>query len=114
MRPIFIYTLGVISLLTACNSGYSNAASSADAMAKEQQMTENGFIKATVVLQNDASGCPVLLVFENGEKLDPINLDQSLAKDNTELWVKFSRLRMPPRCDIASAISIKEAQKKAK
>lgn len=76
-------------------------------------MLADGFVTATVVLHNEASGCPVLLEFENGEKLDPINLDESLAKDQTLLWVKFSRLRMPPRCDIASAISLTEAQKKA-
>ena len=99
-------------MASSCNSAKSTT-NNQDSAAADSTMIADGFVAATVMLNNTESGCPVLLVFENGEKLDPINLDESLAIDQTILWVKFSRLRMPPRCDVASAISITKAQKKA-
>ncbi|MEP2936300.1 MAG: hypothetical protein ABJM06_12165 [Gilvibacter sp.] len=114
MRPIYLFVLSTFALFTACNSSYSSSSSSSNKdQAKEQQMLADGFMKATVMLYNQESGCPVVLILEDGEKLDPINLDPSMAKENLELWIKFSRLRRMPRCEYAGIVSLTEAQKKA-
>ena len=82
----------------------------------ERDWQKEGFEKA-MVKQNKDEGCPLILVLEKtGEAIDPINIDAepfaAMRKPETEVYIKFRRLRMPNRCDMAGPVEI-EAMERA-
>lgn len=74
-----------------------------------KQMKEKGFSKGTIAA-NKSEGCPYILnVEEYKDNLDPINLNAFFKTEvPKQVWVKFSSLRMPNRCDNARPVSITE------
>ncbi|ARV12091.1 hypothetical protein BTO09_06880 [Gilvibacter sp. SZ-19] len=112
MRPLLSLFAFVFCVAASCNSGQQAKEDSAAKAAKEQMMTAEGYQAATVVVQAESSGCPVVLKLEN-EYVDPIDLKDEFKTDQLEVWVKFSRLRRMNRCDMAGPVSITEIQKKA-
>lgn len=74
------------------------------------EMKEKGFSKGTLTA-NKSEGCPFILnIEEYQDKLDPINLTDFYKSTEvpTQVWVKFSSLRMPSRCNEARPVSITE------
>ncbi|NQX76435.1 hypothetical protein [Gilvibacter sp.] len=112
MKPLLALFALAFCLSASCISSQQATTSEADKAAKTQMMTEAGFTAATVIVQPQEAGCPVVIKLEN-EYLDPIDLKEEFKIDQLEVWVKFSRLRRMNRCDMAGPVSISEIQKKA-
>ena len=108
---------------SGCDSAKEPAANSTnDAENKTTTMERNwqkeGYVKA-MVKQNNDKGCPLILVLDKtGEAIDPINIDAepfaALRKPETEVYIKFRRLRMPNRCDMAGPVEIESMERAAK
>ncbi len=80
----------------------------------ELDLKAEGFSKGTLSA-NRSEGCPYILTVEKyADKLDPINI-QDFFKDEipSQVWVKYSDLRMQSRCNEARPVSIQEINKRA-
>jgi len=111
-------TVCFILVLTTVNCGSTQGDGSKNTSDKKTEtqdisageMKEKGFSKGTLIA-NKSEGCPFILnVEEYQDKLDPINLTDfyKSAEMPTLVWIKFSNLRMPSRCDEARPVSITE------
>lgn len=112
MKPIITLIAIVFCLAASCDSSKKAVKDEAALAAAEQLMKDQGFIAATVVLQPQEEGCPVVIKTAS-EVLDPIDLADDFAVDQLAVWVKFARLRRMNRCSMAGPVSITEIQKKA-
>ena len=108
MKAFQIFITAALCLAASCNSTKTTA----DKQAQDQAMIDQGYVSATVVLQPQEEGCPVIIKTEN-EMLDPIDLSEDFKEDQLAVWVKFARLRRMNRCAMAGPVSITEIQKKA-
>ncbi len=117
MKSIFkIATLVIILGMYNCTS--TKGAESKDTLEAKtnvqntlsKEMIDQGFKKGTIT-SNKTEKCPYILnIEEYKDNLDPINLDK-FFKDTeipSQVWVKFSSLRMPSRCNDARPVSITE------
>lgn len=115
--------VALILMNSGCDSAKEPAANSTnDAENKTTSMERNwqqeGYVKA-MVKQNKDKGCPLILVLnKTGEAIDPINIDAepfaALRKPETEVYIKFRRLRMPNRCKMAGPVEIESMERAAK
>lgn len=60
-----------------------------DGTVKKRDFIKEGYVKAKVRNMMGLDGCGFLLVLDNGEKLEPTNLDKQYMKDGIKLWIKF-------------------------
>ncbi len=91
----------------------------ADSKTSKQQflkeMKEKGFSKGTIVTSKNTDCSYILNVEEFEDNLDPINLKEFFKSEIPEhVWVKFSSLRMPSRCNEARPVSITEITRRDK
>lgn len=112
MRPLLSLFAFVFCVAAACNSSKQPQEDTAAKAAKAQMMTEAGFKSATVIVQPQESGCPVVIKIDN-TYVDPIDLKDEFKVDQLAVWVKYTPLRRMNRCDMAGPVSITEIQKKA-
>ncbi|MBT8272122.1 MAG: hypothetical protein KJO25_08770, partial [Bacteroidia bacterium] len=105
MSTIIKVALASFLLLnSACNSAKDPADNSTTeaenkTVTMERDWQKEGFVKA-MIKQNKDKGCPLILVLDKtGEAIDPINIDAepfaAMRKPETEVYIKFRRLRMP-------------------
>ena len=111
MKTIAIVLFAFLNVTLSCNS--SKQTTETNNKELEEQLIADGFVKGMVVIQKQESACPIIIVLENGEKIDPINMEQSFRTDQLDVWVKFARLRRLNRCPEAHPVNITEIQKKA-
>lgn len=112
MRFFTIILTLAFCLASSCNSSKATAEETTEAQTQIQNMIDQGYKLGIIKLQPEVNGCPVVIKIGD-EVLDPTDMAQEFNEDGLQVWVKFRRLRMPPRCNMASAISITEIQKKA-
>lgn len=55
----------------------------------ERDYEKEKFVRATVVDMTGLDGCQFLLKLEDGEKLEPINLDPAYKKDGLPIWIRY-------------------------
>lgn len=74
-----------------------------------ENMLEKGFSKGTLIVSK-SEACPYILNIEAyKDNLDPINLSDFFKGEIPEkVWVKFSNLRRPSRCNLARPVLISE------
>ena len=111
MKKILLSFTILMCMAASCNSSKSTPNNQAN-KAKNEAMTAAGFTLATIVVQQQEEGCPVVIKTES-ELLDPINLKEEFKQDQMAVWVKFARLRRMNRCTMAAPVNIMEIQKKA-
>ena len=71
-------------------------------------MLKEGFLEGVIVF-SEAEGDCAYTIKTNGdvpEYLDPTNLDEKYNIDGQQVWVKYSSLRIPNRCDKARPVEI--------
>ncbi len=103
----FINPFVVFILILAIHSCQGNKAVSETMKKSEEKMIEEGFKKATVVYSSLPNDCEYTLAIE-GEKtlFDPINLEVKFKKSQEKVWVKYTPLRMPNRCEKANPVEL--------
>jgi hypothetical protein len=111
MKTIAIVLFALLNMTLSCNSSKQTTETNNKEM--EEQLIADGFVKGMVVVQKQKSACPVIIVLDNGEKIDPINIEEAFTADQLNVWVKFARLRRLNRCPEAHPVNITEIQKKA-
>jgi hypothetical protein len=82
MKILLILTLVVIACKTQTGTGIMTP----------QEATGKGYTLVTVKDYRDLDGCQYLLVLENGEKLQPQQLDEKFKTDSTKLYVKYKKI----------------------
>ncbi len=112
--------VAILSLYTCSTTKQTKTTDTAEAKTEAQtitskEMIEKGFSKGTITVSK-SKDCPyILTVEEYKDKLDPINLGE-FFKDSevpAQVWIKFSSLRMPSRCNEARPVSITEINKRS-
>jgi len=116
MKFLTISFLLFAILLFSCNSTNNSVSNTSKnkAQTDAKNMTEEGFIKGTIVTSKIEGDCPIVIKIEgeNGSYyLDPINLEDNFKKEGKKIWFKFGPLRRMNRCEKANPISIIEIQK---
>ena len=82
----FVFFLVVINLTLSCRSKAIKPLSTDNSTVK---YLKQYFVPVTVVDYKNLDGCEYLLVKENGEKLQAVNLADSLKKDQLKLWIRY-------------------------
>ena len=75
----------------------------------EEQVKGNvkeGYQKATVIDMRELDGCQYMLKLESGDKLNPINLPDSVKQNNLEILVKFIPSDIPTICMSGKTVKI--------
>jgi hypothetical protein len=57
-----------------------------------QEAIRQGYIHVTVKDYRDLDGCQFLLVLENGEKLQPQQMDEKYKVDSIMLYIKYKKI----------------------
>ena len=74
-------------------------------------LLKNGYVKAEIIYKKKRKTrfcLTVIRLVNNGELLDPINLENKYLrlKNNSDVWLKFSPSRMRNRCSEARPVII--------
>lgn len=105
----FINLIVVFILLLAFPSCKVKNATSETMKLSEEKMIDEGFKKATVVYSSLPDDCEFTLAIEGERSLfDPINLEIKFQKSQEKVWVKYTPLRMPNRCEKANPVELTE------
>jgi len=117
MKFLNVSILLLSIFLFSCNSTNKSVSdnSEKETQIDAKKMTEEGFIKGTIVTSKVEGDCPITIQVDGKDGsyfLDPINLDDNYKKEGEKIWFKFGGLRMMNRCEKANPISIIEIQKR--
>lgn len=107
----FLKLTAVLIFLLAIMSCQTKNTTSETVKTSEGKMIEKGFKKATVIYSNQAGDCEYTFAVEGETNLfDPVNLEDKFQKSQQKIWVKYTPLRMPNRCEKASPVEVTEIQ----
>ena len=116
MTKLLILTLLTIALsFEACckktnpDKGKQNTSVAAGTTKRED--IKDDFQSATVINMTALDGCQYLLKLESGEKLNPINLPDSLRQDNIKIRVKYIPSDLPTICMSGKTVKITAVEK---
>jgi len=117
MRFLNVSILLLSIFLFSCNSTNNSVSNTSENKTQidVKKMTEDGFIKGTIVTSKVEGDCPITIQVEGKDGpyfLDPMDLEDNFKTNGEKVWFKFGPLRRMNRCDKASPISIIEIQKR--
>jgi hypothetical protein len=56
----------------------------------KRDFLKEGYVKARVRNMAGLDGCGFLLILDNGETLEPVNLDKQFMQDGLKLWIRYT------------------------
>lgn len=59
------------------------------AVITDSELQALNYIPAKVTSQSGLAGCGFMLILEDGQMLEPVNLNDTLKQDQLRLWVKY-------------------------
>lgn len=113
LHLITIFSLYLI-FFTSCETKKNITKEEPSITIDETQMSDLGFVAATVKDFSKEDGCGFLIVLDKSEQvlqtLKPI--DASFQKDGLKVWLKYRPIRpISPKCKKGTPIDIEELKK---
>lgn len=82
MKKLFF--LSLIMLALSCHKKTTSTG-----VITDDELRNQKYVPAKVVLQTELAGCGYLLALEDGKMLEPTNLNDTLKQNNLRLWIKY-------------------------
>lgn len=114
---IVVVALSLFSCGTSEKKVMENGANTVEEKISNVDYQEQGFLKGIVRSGNEAGSCDYVVEILGGivvQKVDPIDMPESLKKDSQLVWIKFGASRRVSRCPEAKPVIIKDIKERAK
>lgn len=86
---LFTRLISLLIILTACCKKSISVLSGNDLLKSSQVIIDHKLVEATVLDYRNLDGCTFLMQLNNGEKLQPENLDSVFQKNNLQVLIKY-------------------------
>jgi len=77
----------------------------------KRDFIKEGFVKAKVKNMMGLDGCGFLLILDNGEKLEPTNLDKQFMQNGIILWIKYKPTGNASICMAGKVVTLTATEK---
>lgn len=77
----------------------------------KRDFIKEGFVKVKVRNMMGLDGCGFLLILDNGEKLEPTNLDKQFMQNGTMLWIKYKPTGNASICMAGKVVTLTATEK---
>ena len=104
-----ISAFGILSLLLVNCISNESINSKNTKQISTKMMQEKGYKKGTIQFSSQMDKCQYTIKADDIPYLiDPINLEDSLKKDQLKIWFTYQALRMKNRCAEANPVRLKD------
>jgi len=100
-----------ISALRKKNLNKDTVSRNNDGTIKKRDFIKEGFVKVKVRNMMGLDGCGFLLILDNGETLEPTNLDKQYMQNGTKLWIKYKPTGNASICMAGKVVTLTATEK---